>query len=435
VKNLYILILLLIAGASTLFSEVSLVEEVTIDITDDRTQDAYYDFQENQAVNIKSDNWDISFLNSLSSAISINGGHGVRLWHVTDGSIDDFNAPLDTAGKFEIWEEQFNSTETWDIGAFNLGLNGFADENPGEFGWGQYSQTVISGTELFVIKLRNGDYKKIAIDELSTGIFYFFYSDLNNENVKNVDITKSNYADKLHVAYDLEMGEVVDREPMQEDWNLVFGKYIQIVEGEGVVQPYPVVGVRSNKGVKVAQLDDVEIVDDKFELPSEINFTNMITEIGHDWKELNFSTFEYDIVEGRVYIAQKFATNENNDEVPVSEPVAIRFDNFAGGSFTFKTDDVSLSVKHNDYDNSQFAIYPNVVSKGDNINMIYSGTDMGVANLSVYSSTGGLVISKSVELNKNLQINDINASNMSAGVYFVRIENNNSIYTQKFIVK
>ena len=150
-KNLYILIVLLIAGASTLFSEVALIEEVTIDITDDRTQDAYYDFQENQAVNIKADNWDISFLNSRTSAISINGGHGVRLWHVTDGSIDDFNAPLDTAGKFEIWEEQFNSTETWDIGAFNLGLDAFAAESEGEFGWGQYSQTVISGTELFVI--------------------------------------------------------------------------------------------------------------------------------------------------------------------------------------------------------------------------------------------------------------------------------------------
>lgn len=433
-KNLYIFIALLIAGATTLISEVALIEEVTIDITDDRTQDAYYDFQDNQAVNVKADNWDISFLNSRTSAISINGGHGVRLWHVTDGSIDDFNAPLDTAGKFEIWEEQFNSTETWDVGAFNLGLNAFDAESEGEFGWGQYSQTVITGTELFVIKLRNGEYKKIAIDELSTGIFYFFYSDLNNENVENVNITKSNFADKLHVAYDLEMGEVVDREPMKEDWHLVFGLYKELIPmGPGEFFPYPVVGIRSNKGVKVAQLDDVEIVDDKFELPSEINFTNMITEIGYDWKTLNGSV--YDMVDGRVYIAQKFAKNENQDVVPVSEPVAIRFDNFNGGSFTFKTDAVSLSVKQNEYDNSQFAIYPNVVSKGDNINMIYSGTDMGVANLSVYSSTGGLVISKSVELNKNLQISDINASNMSAGVYFVRIENNSSIYTQKFIVK
>lgn len=433
-KNLYILIALLFAGATTLISEVALIEDVTIDITDDRTQDAYYDFQENQAVNIKSDNWDISFMNSVFSAIRINGGHGVRLWHVTDGSVDDFNQPLDTTGKFDIWEEQFNSTEEWAIGAFNLGNNGYS-EGTGDFGWGQYSQTEITGTELFVIKLRNGDYKKIAIDELSAGTFYFFYSDLNNENIENVEFSKLDYLDKMNGYYDLEKGEEVDREPMKEDWHLVFGKYIQIVEGEGVVQPYPVVGVRSNEKIKVAQLDDVEIVDDKFELPSEINFTNMITEIGHDWKELNFSTFEYDMVEGRVYIAQKFAKNENQDEVPVSEPVAIRFTEFVGGSVTFKTDAVSLSVKHNNYDNSQFAIYPNVVSKGDNINMIYSGTDMGVANLSVYSSTGGLVINKSVELNKNLQISDINASNMSAGVYFVRIENNNSIYTQKFIVK
>ncbi|MFN3195871.1 MAG: T9SS type A sorting domain-containing protein [Chlorobiota bacterium] len=433
-KQVYILLAILLSSTA-LLSQVELVEEVTIDINDQRTLDAFYDFQQKSSTTAEADNWDISFMNALSSAIRINGGQGVRLWHVTDGSIDDFNQPLDTAGKFDVWEEQFNSTETWDIGAFNMGNNGFSDETPGEFGWGQYSQTVIAGTELFVIKLRNGEYKKIAIDELSSGTFYFFYSDLNNENIENVELSKSSFTGKVNGYYDLENGTEVDREPMTEDWNMVFGKYTQIVQGQGVTQPYPVVGVRTKNNIMVAQLDGVEIVDDKFEMPSDLDYSTSITTIGHDWKELNFSTFEYEMVEGRVYIAQEFTSTQEGENVPVGTPVAIRFTEFAGGKFVFKTNDITLSVNQYDYDENQFAIYPNVVEKGENINMVYSGSDLGAANLNIYSSTGELVTSKTIEFNKNLQISNINANNMSAGVYFVRIESNNSIYTQKFIVK
>lgn len=433
-KQVYILLAILLSSTA-LLSQVELVEEVTIDINDQRTLDAFYDFQQKSSTTAEADNWDISFMNALSSAIRINGGQGVRLWHVTDGSIDDFNQPLDTAGKFDVWQELHNSTDEWEIGAFNMGNNGFSDETPGEFGWGQYSQTVISGTELFVIKLRNGEYKKIAIDELSSGTFYFFYSDLNNENIENVELSKSSFAGKMHGYYDLVNGTEVDREPMTEDWNIIFNKYVQIVQGQGVTQPYPVVGVRTKNNIMVAQLDGVEIVDDKFDMPSELNYTTSITTIGHDWKELNFSTFEYEMIEGRVYIAQEFTPTQDGENVPVGTPVAIRFTEFAGGKFVFKTDDITLSVNQYDYDENQFAIYPNVIERGENINMVYSGSDLGAADLNIYSSTGELVTSKTIELNKNLQISNINANNMSAGVYFVRIESNNSIYTQKFIVK
>jgi len=430
-NKLITLLVLTILGTSFSFAK-----EVKVDISAKRTSSAYINLASPDVVLVDNTNWDLAFMNPLSASIRINGGQDVRLWHVSDATSDDFDAPLDTAGKFETWTELFNSTDDWQIGAFNMGLDGFSDDSPGEFGWGQYAQTVVTGTELFVIKLRNGEYKKIVIDELSAGTYYFFYSDLNNENAVQKEYTKSNFAGKLNGYFDLEKGESLDREPNLEQWHLEYSKYVQIVEGQGVTQPYPVVGIRSNRGVKVAQLDDVDVVDTP--LPKVEDFTSIITEIGHDWKELNFNTFEYEMVENRVYFVQRFELQEVNGEtveVPVGELYKLVFKGYTGGEITYELADPQLSVNETNYDNSKFAVYPNVISKNETVNLVYAGGEFGQANLNIYSSTGANVYSQNVTLSQNLQISNINTADFNSGVYFVRIQKGNSIYTQKFVVR
>ncbi|MFA7326801.1 MAG: T9SS type A sorting domain-containing protein [Candidatus Kapaibacterium sp.] len=430
-NKLITLILLTVLAASFSFAK-----EVKVDIDAKRTQSAYVNLASPDVVLVDNTNWDLAFMTPLSAAIRINDGQGVRLWHVTDGGIADFDAPLDTTGKFETWTELFNSTDVWQIGAFNMGLDGFSDDNPGEFGWGQYAQTIVTGTELFVIKLRNGEYKKIAIDELSAGTFYFFYSDLNNENQESKEFVKSHFSGKLNGYFDLQKGESLDREPAMDLWHLEYSKYVQIVEGQGVTQPYPVVGVRTNRGVKVAQLDEVDVVDTP--QPKQEDFTSIITEIGHDWKELNFSTFEYEVIENRVYFVQKFELQQVNDEtveVPVGQLYKLVFKGFAGGEMTYEIADPQLSVNETNYDNSKFAVYPNIISKNETVNLVYAGSDVGQANLNIYSSTGATVHTQDVNLTQNIQISNINTSDFNSGVYFVRIQKGNSIYTQKFVVR
>lgn len=421
----------------TLFVGVQLTaKEVKVDIDAKRTNSAYVNLSSSEISIVDNTNWDLSFMTPLSAAIRINDGQGVRLWHVNDASADDFDAALDTTGKFTVWTELFNSTDEWQIGAFNMGLDGFSDDNPGEFGWGQYSQTVVTGTELFVIKLRNGEYKKIVIDELSAGTFYFFYSDLNNENLVQKEYVKSNFNGKLQGYYDLEKGESLDREPAIDQWHLEFSKYVQIVEGQGVIQPYPVVGVRTNRGVKVAQLDGVDVVNTPE--PKNEEFSSIITEIGHDWKELNFSTFEYEVIENRVYFVQKFELQEvegETVEVPVGDLYKLVFKAFEGGAFTYEIADPKLSVNETNYDNSKFAVYPNIISKNEALNLVYAGNEFGQANLKIYSSNGALVHNQEVNLTQNIQISNINTSDFNSGIFFVRIQKGNSIYTQKFVVR
>lgn len=430
-NKLITLIILTVLGTGLTFAK-----EVKVDITAKRTESAYINLASPDVVLVDNTNWDLAFMTPLSAAIRINDGQGVRLWHVTDATIQDFENPIDTTGKFETWTELYNSTDLWQVGAFNMGLDGFSDDSPGEFGWGQYAQTVVTGTELYVIRLRNGDYKKIIIDELSAGTFYFYYSDLNNENIELKEYVKSNFNGKLNGYFDLQKGESLDREPTLDQWHLEFSKYVQIVEGQGVVQPYPVVGVRTNRGVKVAQLDDVDVINTP--KPKQENFSASITEIGHDWKELNFSTFEYEVTENRVYFVQRFELQEVNGEtveVPVGDLYKLVFKGFAGGEFTYELGDPLLSVNETNYDNSKFAVYPNVISKNEALSLVYAGSEIGQANLNIYSATGATVHTQSVNLSQNLQISNINTADFNSGVYFVRIQKGNSIYTQKFVVR
>lgn len=404
---------------------------IEVDIKD-KSQSAYLDLQNAVVVNVLNNNWDISFMTGMNAAIGTNGGHGVRLWHVTDATIADFDMPLDTTGKFEVWEEQINSPDTWSIGAFNLGVNGF-EGSTGDFGWGQYSQTVITGTELFVIKLRNGDYKKIAINELISSVYSFTYSDLNNENIVAKEVSKADFAGKMNGYFNLQTDEQLDREPLKANWDLEFSKYLELVTMQGKSQFYPVTGARSNSNVKIAQLDDVDIVNTP--APKEEDFSKSITTIGWDWKYFDFS-LGYVLTENRVYFVQRYELKDNGngpEEVPVGDLHKLVFTGFEGGKFTING--ITTSVSENNYDNSKFAVYPNVVNKNDKLSLVYSGSDLGQATMNVYSATGQNVHSQNVELTDNLQISNISTSDLNSGIYFVRIQNGNSTYTQKFIVR
>lgn len=408
-------------------------EVIEVDIKD-KSQSAYLDLQNAAVVNVLNNNWDISFMTGMNAAISTNGGQGVRLWHVTDATIEDFDIPLDTAGKFEVWKEQINSPDTWSIGAFNLGVNGF-EGSTGDFGWGQYSQTVITGTQLFVIKLRNGDYKKISINDLVSSVYSFTYSDLNNENKATKEVSKIDFAGKLNCYFDLQKGEQLDREPLMANWDLEFSKYLELVTMQGTSQFYPVTGVRSNSNVKVAQLDEVDVVNTP--APKEEDFSKSITTIGWDWKYFDF-TLGYVLTENRVYFVQKYELKKNGDEVeevPVGDLHKLVFTGFEGGKFTMNWGEITASVAETNFDNSKFAVYPNVVSKNDKLSLVYSGSEIGQATMNIYSATGQNVHSQNVELTNNLQISNISTSYLNSGIYFVRIQNGNSTYTQKFIVR
>ena len=96
------------------------------------------------------------------------------------------------------------------------------------------------------------------------------------------------------------------------------------------------------------------------------------------------------------------------------------FTGFEGGKFTINGK--ISSVSQSDYDNSKFAVYPNVIAKNDKLNLVYAGNDLGNATLNIYSATGQNVHTQSVVLTEKLQISNISTTNFDTGIYFVKID-------------
>ncbi|MFN8276754.1 MAG: hypothetical protein U0T84_04685 [Chitinophagales bacterium] len=165
--------------------------------------------------------------NSTNRAVSIrmNGSIGVKLYHAAKKDTASF-ATLDTTG-YRNWPQFFDGDTSWNLGAFNSTKNFSDDFN---YGWGQYQfaggiHSVI-GDSMFLMELPGGKLKKISIlsDWKDTAI-YFQFADLDNSNFKLQKISKNRYGTKNFVYYNLETQTILDKEPANGAWDLVFLPY------------------------------------------------------------------------------------------------------------------------------------------------------------------------------------------------------------------
>ena len=98
-----------------------------------------------------------------------------------------------------------------------------------DYGWGTYDFLThdISGSKIFVISLANGAMKKLKID-LMSGFgqqFIFTYANLDGSNEITQSISKAAYSDKNFVYFDISSGQILDREPASNQWDLVVRRY------------------------------------------------------------------------------------------------------------------------------------------------------------------------------------------------------------------
>lgn len=91
-------------------------------------------------------------------------------------------------------ERLVNSVESWSSGAFNSGR---IVENPLDYGWGIYNPQVnqVIGNKVFVLKMRNGSYKKMMIDSLVIGTYYFRHAELDGSNEQSARVNTADFVD------------------------------------------------------------------------------------------------------------------------------------------------------------------------------------------------------------------------------------------------
>lgn len=380
----------------------------------------FYSLKNDEQGTQSKDNWDIAFeITGYSSAILANTQKANFAVYRAPYSIANY-ATVDTAG-IGTWPVFYNSDTTWNVGAFNRGAN---PNNANDLGWGVYDMNThyVNGDSCFVVKLSATSYKKLKIVSLIGGSYAFEYANLNGTSSQVQTIAKTAYPGKNFVYFDMTGNVAVDREPVSSSWDFLFGRYTAFVP-----TAYPVVGVMANKGVGVAQLNNLPNPASFNSWPA-LPLSSNITTIGHDWKTVDINTSLWKVVGDTVYVVRDKTGNMWK----------MRFTAFGGssnGNYVFSKELMSPTAIADEKGNvlTEVLVYPNP-SSGANTTLFFSSdSQVNDLSVSVIDMTGKVISSQVVTVESGLNRHELNTSELSSGVYFISLKAGSYITTQKLI--
>lgn len=410
--------LLLLILTTFLFSNFNAQEvDDLVYVQSGYTHQSYYSMSNGEVANVINTDWDIAFeADAFGVGIRINGQIGTQLFMFPDGSTSDWD-DVDTTDMNE-WQRLYDADTYWYEGAFNRNLDA---GNAFDYGWGIYNPIThqVIGDSLYVIKLSDNSYRKLWIESMINNEYAFKFADVDGENETSVTIDKGLYSSKNFVYYSFQTEEIIDREPDIDTYDLVFTKY------EGVYSPgvyYNVTGGLHNKGVRVAQADDVNTSD---AIWSQFPLKDTISTIGWDWKVFNNSTFAYDIIADRCYFVEDLDSNIWK----------ITFTSFAGsstGEIGFTKEQVGTVGIDEQESINAYAIFPNP-AENDFVNVQFNSSSKEVM-LNIIDLTGKLVYTD-IFYNQNNQNQQLNISDLNPGLYIISLQSGNSRISKKLIVK
>jgi len=382
---LFSLILSFFATAEAQFVEVS------YDVN--YTQQVYYNLTTDAKTPIKNNEWDIAIsTNQRDVAIHLNEAAGTQeqALELYFSPTVDFADVIDPA---TLTLQLYNPDISWSAGAFNsIAQPG----NPFDFGWGTYDPATLADL------------------------------DGANEQVYTFDMTA--YTDRRMVFYSFETEKVVD---ISTDFDLVFSRYYSPAsDGTGTILDYSVSGVLSGFGVEVAQANDVAPSTVEF-APFQDSLTTDINAIGFDWKEINLTTFAWNIDPHRAYFIKK----ANND---VWKFVFIDFEGSSTGNLVFeKTLMGNIGASNLEDATSAFSgfnVFPNPVQTEATI--AFSLKNSGNINLTLTSVLGQQVWNHRSQATEGFNVVTMPDLNIARGTYFLNLQaDNGEVISKKISVQ
>ena len=383
----------------------------------------WYSLKNDEQGTQSKDNWDIAFeISGYTASILGNVQKTNFAVYKAPYKISDY-ATIDTTG-IRNWPMVYNSDTTWAVGAFNYGAN---PSNALDLGWGTYNSTthIITGDSTFVVKLSNTSYKKVKFIDLNGGVYSFEYANIDGTNSQAKTITKSNHTGKNFIYYDMTTNATVDREPASANWDLTFVKYMSYAP-----TIYAVTGILSNKGVTVAQANNVTAPATYTNYGAH-TFTTTMNAIGHDWKAINMTTFAWDIPADTVY----FVKAKDGDIWK------LRFTAFggssgptAGNTVLSKENLTSGSVGIADVAGNKAVsviVFPNPASNV--ANLLFSAESDATVSATITDVTGKTVAQENISVTNGLNQHALNIADLQTGVYFIHLNAGSYSVTQKLI--
>jgi hypothetical protein len=281
----------------------SLYTDVTIAMGANSASDVYYNLADGSISTVNRTDWDIAFsVPTQSATVLINEGAGVELYCV--GDTNDWDLLDDNT--IASLKPRFNDKSGWSVGAFNRNADPTDAFN---FGWGHYNMADhnVYGDSIYVIKLTDGTYRKFFYRERvgATAVHFLEWANLDGSNPVNTEVTATAYVGTRHfIHYSLVSQEIVEAEPLTDQWDLLFTRYIiQIPAGPGVIMNYPVMGVLGKSGVTVAKVTEVPPAD-AVDTDAEGGYTENADAIGYDWKVSDPVTHEISLVDSVSYFVK-----------------------------------------------------------------------------------------------------------------------------------
>jgi hypothetical protein len=380
----------------------------------------HYSLQNGAFPAVDNTNWELGFqIRGFAASIIINSKNNVHLYRSAKSAADwNTMTASDTTGYINSTYELNNSDESWDEGAFNQTID---TSNAFDLGWGVYDFVthIVQGDSAYFIQLPSGTYKKLLIESLTTGVYYFRWADLDGSNEVMASLSKSNFSGKYFGYYSIVNNTWIDREPIYNAWDLVFHQYL-------AVHPfiYKVVGVLSNDSVFAAKAYPVDVNTvsaSSYTLDSKINVIN------YDWKTYDFNNNVYVVEDSLAY----FVKDRSNGLWKI---IFTGFGGSSNGNYYFTKEYLGVAgVDENGSKlNNILSVYPNPATSSIHIMLAKENKD---AVINIFNASGQIVTSFEKQIYDAISSVDIDVSAFAKGLYFLSVRQGDTIDSKSFVVQ
>ena len=384
------------------------------------TNQTFYSMPNGMLSTVSNTDWDLGFqLRGFAASILINSKNNVHLYRSNKDAIQwSTMTAADTTGILNSAYELFNSDESWDWGAFN---NTNDSTNQFDLGWGVYDPAShhIIGDSLYFIQLPNGDYKKLWIESLQSGTYYFRHADLDGSNETLDTLFKSHFMSKYFGYFSISNHVEIDREPVYNSWDLVFTQYLALTPSI-----YKVSGVLSNDSVNVAKAYPVDVNGVN---ANSFPYNYAINTIGYNWKTYDFGTNSYIIEDSLIYFVE--ARNHS-----VWKMIFTGFGGGANGNYYFNKELVGVAGVTEQIAPQILSAYPNPTSSVIQL-VINNNSNSTIQHYQILNMLGKVVLDNPINLNSGLNSLTVSTNDLSNGIYFLRVGGNENYSTHKILVQ
>ncbi len=409
--------------------------------------DVYYSMKNGKQGAVNNMNWHLAFQTTPQGPygnVSVFANHaqtGVKIYSLHLQASTNFAtlSAADTVGKTGDTRQVFNSDHDWNFGALNQ-MNNTAD--PFDYSWGRYNMVShnVEGDSLYLVSITTGSttevyklwIKKYVSTPADSVQWQFEIAKFDGTNDNSVRIyRKPTFTDKMFAYYDIVNNMVIDREPViRSDWDIIFTRYKEYIQGAPGIPYYNVMGVLSNFDVSVyqkghaAENDTVGFVG--------YPYSNNISEIGSDWKVFDNSTLSYTLTDSLYY----FVKSKHSDEY-----YQLQFLSFGGstdGKVIFRkrylADYIATSVAGVTASANDCKLVPNPANSEVKI-MLASSQNLNKVSITVRDMAGRTVYESSNGLVQGNNTFSVNTATMPSGFYIVTVAGNGWKQAQKLVVQ